>query len=56
MNVSMNLSLDNTQHAFAYKSNADLRKALFLFSVIQSPLVVSIATNVTPFNEVWIAH
>ena len=49
MNVSMNLSLDNTQHAFAYKSNADLRKALFLFSVIQSPLVVSIATNVTPF-------
>jgi proline dehydrogenase len=45
----MNLSLENTQHAFAYKSNADLRKARFLFSVIQSPLVVSIATNVTPF-------
>lgn len=45
----MNLSLDNTQNAFAYKSNADLRKARFLFSVIQSPLVVSIATNVTPF-------
>jgi proline dehydrogenase len=45
----MNLSLDNTQHAFAYKSNADLRKARFLFSVIQSPLIVSIATNVTPF-------
>ena len=49
MNVSMNLSLENTQHAFAYKSNADLRKARFLFSVIQSPLVVSIAPNVTPF-------
>ena len=49
MNVSMNLSLENTQHAFAYKSNADLRKARFLFSVIQSPLIVSIATNVTPF-------
>ncbi len=49
MNVSMNLSLDNTQNAFAYKSNADLRKANFLFTVIQSPLVVSIATNVTPF-------
>jgi proline dehydrogenase len=45
----MNLSLDNTQNAFAYKSNADLRKARFLFSVIQSPLVVSIATRVTPF-------
>ena len=49
MNVSMNLSLDNTQNAFAYKSNADLRKANFLFTVIQSPLIVSIATNVTPF-------
>lgn len=44
----MNLSFDNTHNAFAYKSNADLRKARFLFSVIQSPLVVSIATRVTP--------
>jgi len=49
MNVSMNLSLDNTKNAFAYKSNADLRKARFLFTVIQNPLVVSLATSVTPF-------
>ena len=49
MNVSMNISLDNTQNAFAYKSNADLRKARFLFTVIQNPLVVSLATSVTPF-------
>ncbi len=45
----MNLSLENTQNAFAYKSNADLRKARFLFTVIQCPLVVSVATSVTPF-------
>lgn len=45
----MNVSFDNTQVAFAYKSNADLRKAQFLFSVIQSPLIVSIATRATPF-------
>ena len=45
----MNLSLENTQNAFAYKSSADLRKAQFLFTVIQSPLVVSVATKVTPF-------
>jgi len=45
----MNLSLDNTQNAFAYKSNADLRKARFLFTVIQNPFVVSLATSVTPF-------
>jgi len=44
----MNLSLDNTKNAFAYKSNADLRKARFLFTVIQNPLVVSLATSVTP--------
>lgn len=44
----MNLSFDNTHNAFAYKSNADLLKARFLFNVIQSPLVVSIATRVTP--------
>jgi len=49
MNVSMSLSLDNTQIAFAYKSNAALRRANFLFSIIQNSLVVSLATKVTPF-------
>ena len=49
MNVSMSLSLDNTQIAFAYKSTASLKRARFLFSIIQSPLVVTLATRVTPF-------
>lgn len=48
MNVSMSLSLDNTQIAFAYKSTAELKRARFLFSVIQSPLIVSLATKLTP--------
>ena len=48
MNVSMNISLENTQNAFAYKTTADLKKARFLFSAIQSPLVASIATKLTP--------
>jgi proline dehydrogenase len=48
MNVSMSLSLDNTQIAFAYKSTAELKRARFLFSVIQSPIIVSIATKLTP--------
>jgi len=48
MNVSMSLSLDNTQIAFAYKSNAELKRARFLFTVIQSPLIVSLATKLTP--------
>ncbi|MEY4332903.1 MAG: hypothetical protein RLZZ196_1641, partial [Bacteroidota bacterium] len=32
----MNPSFDNTQNAFAYKSTSDLKRARFLFSVIQS--------------------
>jgi proline dehydrogenase len=44
----MNLSLENTQNAFAYKSTSDLKKERFLFSVIQNPWVVSIATKLTP--------
>ncbi len=48
MNVSMSLSLDNTQIAFAYKSSAELKRARFLFTVIQSPIIVSLATKLTP--------
>jgi proline dehydrogenase len=44
----MNLSLSNTQNAFAYKSNTDLRKAKWLFSVIQNPWIVSLGTRLTP--------
>jgi proline dehydrogenase len=44
----MNLSLNNTQNAFAYKSNTDLNKAKWLFSVIQNPWIVSIGTRLTP--------
>ena len=49
MNVSMSVSLDNTQVAFAYKSDAELKRANFLFSVIQNSFIVSIATKCTPF-------
>ena len=48
MNVSMNLSLNNTQNAFAYKSNTDLNKAKWLFTVIQNPWIVSLGTRFTP--------
>jgi proline dehydrogenase len=44
----MNLSFDNTQNAFAYKSTADLKRAKFLISAIQSPLMVTLATKATP--------
>ena len=44
----MNLSFDNTQNAFAYKSIADLKRAKFLISAIQSPIMVTLATKATP--------
>jgi proline dehydrogenase len=44
----MSLSLDNTQIAFAYKSTPELKRARFLFTVIQSPIIVSLATKLTP--------
>jgi proline dehydrogenase len=49
MNVSMSVSLDNTQVAFAYKSTGELKRANFLFSVIQNSFIVSLATKCTPF-------
>ncbi len=44
----MNLSLNNTQNAFAYKSDTDLNKAKWLFTVIQNPWIVSLGTRLTP--------
>jgi proline dehydrogenase len=49
MNVSMSVSLDNTQVAFAYKSSAELKRANFLFSIIQNSFIVSLAKKCTPF-------
>jgi len=44
----MSLSFENTHNAFAYKSTADLKKAKFLISIIQSPVMVALATKLTP--------
>lgn len=49
----MNLSFENTQNAFAYKSTADLKKAKFLISVIQNPVMVALATKLTPILMKW---
>ena len=45
----MNASFENTQTAFAYKSTADLKKAKFLFTIIQSPFIVKLGTRITPW-------
>lgn len=44
----MNISFDNTENAFAYKSDKALRKAKFLFSTMQYSWFVKLGTILTP--------
>jgi proline dehydrogenase len=43
------VSFDNTEYAFEYKNDADLKKARFLFSSIGKPWLVSLGTKLTPW-------
>ena len=49
---SPDISFDNTEYAFAYKSNAELRKAEFLFWTMHYPWLVKLGTLITP----WAFH
>ncbi len=43
-----NISFTNTKNAFAYKTDMQLKKTRFIFSLMQLNWLVSIATKVTP--------
>lgn len=43
------ISFDNTEYAFAYKSNKELKKAKFLFSSMGIESLVRIGTRLTPW-------
>ncbi len=43
------ISFDNTEHAFAYKTNASLKKAKFLFSTMGYQWLVKLGTRLTPW-------
>ncbi len=45
----MNISFDNTENAFAYKSDSELRSAAFLFKTMEFPWFVQVGTRLTPF-------
>lgn len=45
----MNISFDNTENAFAYKADAELKRSRFLFNTMDYPLFVPIGTRITPF-------
>lgn len=42
------ISFDNTENAFAYKPDKDLKKAKFLFSTMGYPFFVPLGTRITP--------
>jgi len=48
MNSNPLISFENTESAFAYKKNQDLKKAHFLFSVMGKPWMVNLALKITP--------
>jgi proline dehydrogenase len=47
------VSFDNTEYAFEYKNNAELKKAHFLFSSIGKPWLVKLGTVLTPWAIKW---
>ena len=44
------ISFDNTEFAFEYKSNEQLKKARFLFSMMGKPWLVSMGTRLAPWS------
>lgn len=48
MNMSV-LLFDNTETAFAYKTDKELRKAKFLFGLMKNPFLVKLGTAITPW-------
>ncbi len=47
------ISFDNTEYAFAYKSDKELKQARFLFSLMGKPLLVKMGTKLTPAAVKW---
>ena len=47
------ISFNNTEYAFAYKTNKELKKANFLFSCMGKGWLVNIGTRLTPWAVKW---
>jgi proline dehydrogenase len=47
------ISFDNTEYAFAAKSDAELKKANFLFGIMGKPWLVNAALKITPLAIKW---
>src|SRR5687768_11148337 len=49
MNSNPSISFDNTEFAFEYKSNKQLKKARFLFSLMEKSWLVRMGTRLAPW-------
>ncbi|HEY0434543.1 MAG TPA: proline dehydrogenase family protein, partial [Chitinophagaceae bacterium] len=49
MEPSSSISFDNTENAFAYKSDRELKRAKFLFKFMSYPALVRMGTKLTPW-------
>lgn len=45
MEVEPNINFEDTEIAFSYKSDAELRKANFIFTLVNNPVISSVATG-----------
>ncbi|MFZ1329117.1 MAG: proline dehydrogenase family protein, partial [Chitinophagaceae bacterium] len=49
-NLQPNISFDNTEFAFEYKTDKQLKKAQFLFSMMGQPWIVKMGTRLAPWS------
>jgi proline dehydrogenase len=51
--MSQPISFDNTEYAFAYKKDKELKKANFLFSSMGKPWLINFGLKITPVAIKW---
>ena len=53
MDNAASISFDNTEYAFAYKKDKELKKAHFLFSSMGKPWLINLGLKITPLAIKW---
>ena len=50
METTPSIQFDNTEVAFSYKSDKELKKANFIFSLVNHPMISGLATSLVKFS------
>lgn len=53
MSNNASISFDNTEYAFAYKKNKELKRAHFLFATMGKPWLIRLGLKITPLAIRW---